>query len=210
MGCLSLSLLGPIEVCLDGEPATGFRYDKVRALLFYLAVESGRAHSRDELIGLLWPDLAEEAARANLRQALASLRGAIADRSADPPYLLISRENVQWNEAANARLDVADLAELLSACNRHVHRNPSHCKPCAQRLARAVKLYRGHFMEHFFLADSAAFEEWAALKREGLQRQVRDAPARHTLGSAPMCTLRRAPNWVRAVRLSHNAISVNA
>ena len=103
MGCLSLSLLGPIEVCLDGEPATGFRYDKVRALLFYLAVESECAHSREELIGLLWPDLPEEAARTNLRQALASLRGAIGDRSADPPYLLINRENVQWNEAANAR-----------------------------------------------------------------------------------------------------------
>ena len=75
-------------------------------------------------------------------------------------------------------VDVADLVELLSACSRHVHRHPSHCKPCAQRLAQAVKLYRGHFMEHFFLADSAAFEEWAALKREGLQRQVLDALAR--------------------------------
>ena len=178
MGYLALSLLGPVEVCLDGEPATGFRYDKVRALLFYLAVESECAHSREELIGLLWPDLPEEAARTNLRQALASLRGVIGDRSADPPYLLISRETVQWNEATNARLDVADFSELLSASSRHVHRNPSHCKPCAQRLAQAVKLYRGRFMEQFFLADSAAFEEWAALKREGLQRQVLDALAR--------------------------------
>src|SRR5512143_2828902 len=116
MGCLSLSLLGPIEVRLDGEPATGFRYDKVRALLFYLAVESECAHSREALIGLLWPDLSEEAARANLRQALASLRGTIGDRAADPPYLLISRESVQWNEAAHARVDVAEFSELLRAC----------------------------------------------------------------------------------------------
>src|SRR5512138_1373905 len=128
MSCLSLSLLGPVQVCMDGEPATRFPYDKVRALLFYLAVQSDCAHSREELIGLLWPDLPEEAARTNLRQALASLRGAIGDRSAEPPYLLINRENVQWNEAANARLDVANFVELLSASSRHVHRNPSHCK----------------------------------------------------------------------------------
>ena len=47
------------------------RDEKVRALLFYLVVESECAHSRESLIGLLWPDIPEEAARANLRQALA-------------------------------------------------------------------------------------------------------------------------------------------
>jgi adenylate cyclase len=40
---LSISLLGAFRVVLDGEPITAFEYDKVRALLAYLAVESEQA-----------------------------------------------------------------------------------------------------------------------------------------------------------------------
>ncbi len=59
MARLSLSLLGPIEVSLDGRRVTGFEYDKVRALLIYLVVEAACAHARGALAGLLWPDLPE-------------------------------------------------------------------------------------------------------------------------------------------------------
>ena len=72
MARLALSLLGGFRVLLDGEPVTTFAYDKVRALLAYLAVESNRrrpdpvAHRRESLAGLLWPDWPERAARTNL------------------------------------------------------------------------------------------------------------------------------------------------
>ena len=49
MSRLELSLLGPFRALLDGQPATGFRADKVRALLAYLAVEATREHSREVL-----------------------------------------------------------------------------------------------------------------------------------------------------------------
>jgi hypothetical protein len=42
MARLSIRLLGPFQVTLDGEPAVGFRSDKVRALLAYLCVEMTR------------------------------------------------------------------------------------------------------------------------------------------------------------------------
>jgi hypothetical protein len=72
-------------VTLDGEPATAFESDKVRALLAYLAVEADRPHRREKLIGLLWPDWPERSARQNLSQALCNLRAAIGDRDADLP-----------------------------------------------------------------------------------------------------------------------------
>ena len=53
MAHLSLTLLGPFQASLDGQPITAFRYDKVRALLAYLAVESDRPHRRETLAGLL-------------------------------------------------------------------------------------------------------------------------------------------------------------
>jgi DNA-binding SARP family transcriptional activator len=74
MSTLTVSLLGSFQATLDERPITGFESNKVRALLAYLAIESDRPHSRDELIGLLWPDQPDAAARANLRQALANLR----------------------------------------------------------------------------------------------------------------------------------------
>ena len=98
---LSLSLLGPLEVTLDGEPVTGFRYDKVRALLVYLAVEAERPHRREWLAELLWPGRTERSARTNLRSALSNLRKAIGDRIAARPHLLITRETIQFDSASD-------------------------------------------------------------------------------------------------------------
>jgi hypothetical protein len=86
---LNLRLLGPFQATLDGRPINGFESNKVRALLAYLVIESDRPHSRDELVGLLWPDQPDASARANLRQALANLRHIIGDRTAESPLLTL-------------------------------------------------------------------------------------------------------------------------
>ena len=49
---LSLSLLGSFQAALDGLPVTGFKSNKERALLAYLAVEADRPHRREMLAGL--------------------------------------------------------------------------------------------------------------------------------------------------------------
>ena len=66
-------------------PITTLEYDKVRALLVYLMVESDQAHRRESLVGLLWPDSGERAARQSLSQALSVLRSAIGDRELISP-----------------------------------------------------------------------------------------------------------------------------
>lgn len=76
---LSIFLLGPLQVTLDGESITDFATDKARALLAYLAVESDRPHRRDTLAGLLWPDRPQQKARQNLRKTLARARQVIGD-----------------------------------------------------------------------------------------------------------------------------------
>src|SRR5262249_37337188 len=106
MARLSLALLGPLEVRLDGQPVTALAYDKVWALLAYLAIEADRPPRRDALIGLLWPDQPNQAARTNLRQALTQLRQALGDHAAQPPFLLIARETIQFNLASDYDLDV--------------------------------------------------------------------------------------------------------
>ncbi len=175
MARLKLSLLGTLQVVLDEQPATGFESAKVRALLAYLAGNAERSHSRDTLTGLLWPEQDEATARTNLRQALSNLRRTIKDTGSDRPFLLVSRETIQFNPDADYWLDVALFTALLDACSRHVHRRPELCTPCAQRLTQAVKLYRGAFLEGLFVQESVTFEEWVLLQREVLQGRVLQA-----------------------------------
>ncbi|MHB8630259.1 MAG: ATP-binding protein [Aggregatilineales bacterium] len=62
----------------------------------------------------------------------------------------------------------AVLNDVRSSSAEHLSRS------AAQRLAKAVTLYRGDFLTGFYLSDSPAFEDWALLERERLQRRVID------------------------------------
>ncbi len=175
MARLTISLLGPLQASLDGAPIADFATDKVRALLAYLVVEADRPQRRQALCGLLWPDSPEDKARQNLRQALTHLRHALSGDDEQAPFVLVSRETLQFNPASDYWLDVTAFQERVDASRGHRHRRREACRPCLRRLAQAAALYRGPFLEQFFLSDSAPFEEWAVLTRERLHRQVIDA-----------------------------------
>lgn len=172
---LALFFLGPWQAQVENEPIGAFKYDKVRALLTYLAVEADRPHRREALMTMLWPELPEAAARNNLRQTLLTLREAIGDRQAEPAFLHITRAAIQFNEQSAHWQDVAAFVQRLAACRQHAHRQADSCRPCARRLEEAIALYRGPFLADFSLPDSAVFEEWAVLKREWLHRQIVEA-----------------------------------
>jgi WD40 repeat protein/DNA-binding SARP family transcriptional activator len=164
MARLLLSLLGPFQASLDGQPVQAFESNKVRALLALLALlasEPDRSYPRETLAGLLWPDYPNRSALNNLRSALANLRQAIGDPQADPPFLLITRNTIQFNAAGDYELD----AEAL----RDLSRQP------VEQLERAVAVYCGDFLEGFSLADSPPFEEWALAQREQFRLRVVDA-----------------------------------
>ncbi len=164
MARLELWFLGPFEATLDGKPITAFESNKVRALLAYLAVEARRPHRRESLAGLLWPDWPDQSAMRNLRYALADLRKNIADRDAQPSFLLISRDFIQFNRKSDAWMDVSAFEDQSSA----ISAQPS----AIADLKSAVDLYRGPFLEGFSLGDSPPFEERILQEREQLNRQM--------------------------------------
>lgn len=169
---LALSLLGPFQILLDGQPVSGFAYQKARALLAYLAVEADRPHSRDTLVGLLWPDLPDTAARTNLRQALADLRKVLNDGETQPPFLLVTRDTIQFNPAGAYQLDVQVFSDLLDSCAQHRHRHIERCPACIARTEGALVHYRGDFLAGFMVGDAAPFEAWVVMKREVLHQQA--------------------------------------
>ena len=174
---LSLSLLGPFQVTLDGQPVTDFKSNKVRALLAYLAVEAERPHPREVLAGLLWPDWPDRDALGNLRYALSDLRRVIGDRIAEPPFLLIARDALRFSASSDFSLDVAAFT-ILTEPALSLANGPEDLSG----LEEAIALYRGDFLEGFSLPDAAPFEEWALLSRERLARQM--SSALHRLSAA--------------------------
>jgi len=170
MAHLSMSLLGPLEVTLDGEPVTSFESDKVRALLAYLSVEADRPHRREALATLLWSEWPDRAARTNLRRALSDLRKAIGDRTpsgdhrAEPPFLRITRDSIQFNPLSDSWLDVAAFRSLAES-ERLVGAG-------VEELEQAAALYRGAFLEDFSLKDSPPFSDWVHLTQERLHRRA--------------------------------------
>jgi predicted ATPase/DNA-binding SARP family transcriptional activator len=168
MPTLELSLLGPLQITLDGEPPRASLWAKTQALLAYLASEADRPHRREVLVGLLWPDQPEDAARHSLRQALYQLRRAIGGGRL--PYLSITPQALQFNQASSCSVDVAEFLATIDGCRGHVHRRREACPPCIERLRRAATLYRDHFLAGFYLKDSVPFEEWALVRREQLRR----------------------------------------
>lgn len=172
MGRLGIALFGPMQVTHNARSISGFGYDKVRALLAYLALEPDRPHRREALAGLLWPEVPERVARDSLRTALATLRQAISDESADPPYLFITRESIQFNRASDHTLDTAEFSRRLDSVAGHRHRNATTCRYCAGWLREAADLYRGPLLAQFSLPDSAEFETWLLPRRAALQDEA--------------------------------------
>src|SRR5690606_28251361 len=103
-------------------------------------------HSRDELIGLLWPSFDAEAARNNLRRELSHLRAALPEG-----VLLADRLSVEVEAAAFAdgrlTLDVAAFEAGLERRLEHDHTTEPPCESCAGALESGVGYYRADFLE---------------------------------------------------------------
>lgn len=173
MARLSIHLLGAFHVQRDGETVTSFQTNKARALLAYLAVEAQRPQQRAYLAGLLWPEWPEAQARTYLRQALANVQHVLSDNGAATPVLLTTRDTIQFNPSNDVWLDVEWLNEALAIMPKRAALSVT--LETITSLREAVALYRGDFLQGFFLDGCSAYEEWQLLTRERLQRQVVEA-----------------------------------
>ena len=219
MAHCSITLLGSMQVSLDGNLLHALESGKMRGLLAYLAVESGQAHERERLAGLFWPEMSEAQARHNLSQSLHNLRQALGEGgktgalSALPgsacSYLLVTPHTVQFNLHSDAWLDVREFDARISGVRRHAHRRLETCGQCARLLQEAERLYQGDFLASVWLRGCQAFEEWALLWRERLRRQLCEALADLVIYYEGRDELRRAlaltERWVQVDPLNEAA-----
>ena len=187
---MQITCLGGFQVTVVGTALTAFQTDKSRALLSYLAIERYE-HQRTKLAQFLWSGYGEESARNSLRQTLYQLRQLLQDTEAPPgnplPWLLLTRQSVQFNPDVPINVDVVTFTQLLAECAAHPHRELVTCAPCVARLRQAVDLYQGDFLRGLSVIDSDEFEEWRRITQEQLHIQMIDALT-HLLAAAEAAT----------------------
>ena len=124
---------------------------RVALLTFLAAATPYRLHRRDTLLGLFWPELDQEHARAALRQALHGLRRGL---GAD---VITSRGDEEVG------VDEQRLYCDVRAFHRALQAHDS---------SRTLELYRGGLLEGFFLSDSPEFERWLEEERTLLRNHA--------------------------------------
>ena len=132
---LRVRTLGEQRLLLDDEPIAPLPA-KVAGLVVYLA-ETGEARSRSALAGLMWSDLPEQTARANLRQALTRLRKEL------PEHVEVGRDVVALK--GSVWIDTHELSR--------------------EHGARVAELYRGDFLSGFDAPGATLFDEWVGARR---------------------------------------------
>lgn len=168
---LQISLLGSFQITHDQQGEVPFTNRKVMGLLAFLALEADQAHSRETLMGLLWPAMSEADARNNLRVTLARLRKLLEGVTAVSP-LITSRTDVRFRPDDSVTLDATDFQALLAQTEDHAHAERGACVECRQRLATAAALYHGPLLHGLFLDDCPAFDEWLFVQRERFHLQA--------------------------------------
>ena len=182
MPLISVRTFGPIELRVDGgDPPPGLRWRKHAALLIYLLLSPRQTRTRSHLLGLLWSEKSEAAARHSLNEALRMLRKAAGEVGirAEGEAITLDGHLVECDALA---FDAAF---------------------AAGRWQEAAGLVGGVFLEGFDLPDAPAFEDWIAAERERRRSRAIEA-----LAAAAGESLREG-NLPAALRLTERATQLD-
>jgi len=147
---LKFYLLGDFKA-FAGEKEVGFPTRHSLALPVFLLI-SGRKFSREYLSTLFWGDFPETQSRHNLRQTLYLISRSLASKE----IILSCGGFIQFNFRYPLYVDVRDFETLIKEGD-------------IKSLEKAVDLYRGDFMEGFYMKDSPEFDNWMNFERERLR-----------------------------------------
>lgn len=165
---LKITLLGPLDIKL-GDTRLSVVSDKAKALLVYLLC-TRHAQTRLHLAGLLWDERSENQARSNLRTVLAELRRHLA-----PDTLLVERKTLAFNPTYPHQVDVFDLEQALNKLIQQQAPTGSLPVEAVNQATKALDLYQGQFLAHFFLNHAPQFADWQRSEQNRLEKLLQTA-----------------------------------
>jgi DNA-binding SARP family transcriptional activator/tRNA A-37 threonylcarbamoyl transferase component Bud32 len=138
---IELITLGASSIRQDGAERKGLSGHKQKlALLSYIAVEG--PVSRDKLLGMFWPEKPEGKASHSLSQALHALRKELGE-----DCLLANGGQVDLGDTVTV-----DVKRMQAAGQQ-------------ERWDEVVELYRGPFLDQFYLPETPSFDDWQSRTR---------------------------------------------
>lgn len=169
---LRIYLFGSPRFILAKGQEVQVRMVKSKAILAYLAI-SGQEEQRTKIAGLLWSDMVETSARANLRAAITNLRKELGD------YLISTRQTLTLNYQLPIWVD-AKVIEGLWTRWKQMQRDKersSESESVRIALRRALADVNAEFLGALNIPDAPLFEEWMLLEREKYGQLIIDALA---------------------------------
>jgi TolB-like protein/DNA-binding SARP family transcriptional activator len=149
-----LQTFGTLRLVRAGDDTVlgGHGHQRRRLALLAVLAASPEGRSRDQLQALFWPEVPQERARHSLDQLLYALRTSLdagVFTTGNPAYL----------NAAVIGSDVGDFSDALGR----------------GELEAAIGLYRGPFLDGFYLSDAPEFEQWMEAERSRVERSYAEA-----------------------------------
>ena len=92
----------------------------------------------------------------------------LGDHTANPPYLQITRDTIQFNRESDYSLDLEQFNAYYSAWEKSRGQENADIT----LLEDLVRLYRGKFLQEFDLKDSTEFEEWIMVQRASVHQRI--------------------------------------
>lgn len=160
---LEIHLLGRFAVYIDGEilPEAEIGGRKARTLFKLLAQQRHFQLVRDQALEILWPDLDQEAASAQLYKALHAIRKAFAGPAGSTgEWITMSDDLIRLVPPSGL---VTDVQQFEQAVRNGIRGNQ------ISELERAISLYSGDFL------PMDRYAEWAAMPREHYRQLYLDA-----------------------------------
>ena len=157
MSALRLELLGDLQIRSENGSLAVVSAKKAQALLAYLSVKPSQRVSREKIAALLWSSTGPDQARQSLRQTLSMLRKKLTSIVGDA-RALVDENDLLGVEETIVSCDVSDFESLAAGGNEAA-------------LARAAELYRGDFLDGFYLNEER-FDQWVIAERDRLHRMA--------------------------------------
>ncbi|WP_130805765.1 AfsR/SARP family transcriptional regulator [Senegalia massiliensis] len=157
MAKLKIYLLGRVDILLNDESILHKLSHKSIGILSYMAEQRHKKFNRNKIADIFWDSNDFDTSRYNLRYNIWQLRKLFKQKNEKIDPFISDKETISLNDNIDIYVDVEEFQKGVE--NQDIN-----------SLEKIKKLYKGEFLEGFYIKDSPEFNDWVFYEREKLQR----------------------------------------